>query len=228
MNDILNRVQLLTSSSLPQRQVFLRTMGYHKTHEIVASADTIVLLRNPCTAFAEWIQPVPSDIPDVMKAASGSPASTSSSGRVQKKLKLSKAATPEPVVDDDHLESAVVLPADNDGSFPAAVPLSLFGIESSEIEQAATTSGTLKPVPRDGISKDGMIDTHATGAEPQPVVEPEENEGIHFQVCTGNLMSGSPWFNRALKNDGWMESVFDSEDGRRHISLLTTGTRRHS
>ncbi|KAH7381448.1 hypothetical protein DE146DRAFT_623924 [Phaeosphaeria sp. MPI-PUGE-AT-0046c] len=41
---------------------------------------------------------------------------------------------------------------------------------------------------------------------------------VRFQVCAGVLMSASPWFNRILKKDGWMESCRNREDRRFHIS----------
>jgi hypothetical protein len=43
-------------------------------------------------------------------------------------------------------------------------------------------------------------------------------EGIHFRVCSGNLISASPWFSRLLKRDGWMESHRNPEDNMLHIS----------
>jgi hypothetical protein len=43
-------------------------------------------------------------------------------------------------------------------------------------------------------------------------------EGIRFRVCSGNLMSASPWFSRLLKRDGWMESRRNPEDNMLHIS----------
>lgn len=69
-----------------------------------------------------------------------------------------------------------------------------------------------------------------TGPKVEPEVEPEvepgveteaeplEEEGIHFHVCSGNLMSASPWFDRILKKDGWMEAHPNGEDGRFRIA----------
>ncbi|KAF1997269.1 hypothetical protein P154DRAFT_606539 [Amniculicola lignicola CBS 123094] len=48
--------------------------------------------------------------------------------------------------------------------------------------------------------------------------EPIEEEGIQFHVCAGNLMSASPWFNRALKKDGWMEGNREGEDRQHRLS----------
>jgi hypothetical protein len=63
--------------------------------------------------------------------------------------------------------------------------------------------------------------------EPEPTADEEglskenelvEEDRIHFHVCSGNLMSASPWFNRVLKRDGWMESNRNSYDKRFHVS----------
>jgi hypothetical protein len=43
-------------------------------------------------------------------------------------------------------------------------------------------------------------------------------EGIQFRVCSGNLISASPWFSRLLKRDGWMESHRNPEDNMLRIS----------
>ncbi|KAF2796488.1 hypothetical protein K505DRAFT_300197 [Melanomma pulvis-pyrius CBS 109.77] len=48
--------------------------------------------------------------------------------------------------------------------------------------------------------------------------KPLEEEGIYFHVCSGNLMSASPWFNRVLKKDGWMEAYPNAEDRRFRIT----------
>ena len=45
----------------------------------------------------------------------------------------------------------------------------------------------------------------------------EDNECIHYHVSSRHLMLASPWFERALTNEGWSESGRNEEDGRFHI-----------
>jgi hypothetical protein len=64
------------------------------------------------------------------------------------------------------------------------------------------------------------IEINAQEVEPVPKVttEPIEEVGIRFRVCAGNLMSASPWFNRVLKKNGWMESSWNSENRCFYVS----------
>jgi hypothetical protein len=50
------------------------------------------------------------------------------------------------------------------------------------------------------------------------MTEPIQENQIQFRVCAGNLMSASPWFNRILKKNGWMESTCNTEVRMFHIS----------
>ena len=52
---------------------------------------------------------------------------------------------------------------------------------------------------------------------PKPTTVSADAE-IRFRVCSGNPMSASPWFNRVLRKDGWMQSSRNPEDGLFHIS----------
>jgi hypothetical protein len=43
-------------------------------------------------------------------------------------------------------------------------------------------------------------------------------DNVQFRVSSRHLMLASPWFNRALKREGWSESARDEEDGLFHIT----------
>jgi hypothetical protein len=211
-------------------------MRYSTTYEIVSNADTSILLKNPCTAFAEWVEPVPPSVFEITEAATGLSVSKPLSKKDKKKSKKGKSVrssggiSQAPVVDKGDPTPAVVLPADDGVSSSAAIlPIEsskgleqdLPGVGSSETKQAVATLEMGEPgeAKDDDDSSSAVIDDACgTGAVPQPVFEPEEEERVRFQVCTGNLMSGSPWFNRALGKNGWMESGLDPEHGKRHIS----------
>ncbi|KAF2710592.1 hypothetical protein K504DRAFT_490682, partial [Pleomassaria siparia CBS 279.74] len=45
-----------------------------------------------------------------------------------------------------------------------------------------------------------------------------EEEGIHFHVCSGNLMSASSRFNTMLKRNGWSESTRNGDDNLFYLS----------
>lgn len=73
--------------------------------------------------------------------------------------------------------------------------------------------------PSNGVENNIAVQMESEPTDEVTVVpEPLEEEGIHFHVCSGNLMSASPWFNRVLKRDGWMESNRNEEDRRFRIS----------
>jgi hypothetical protein len=84
------------------------------------------------------------------------------------------------------------------------------GIPEASILNAYPSHGVENKI----ASQLGLELTDEATADPVP----SEEEGIHFHVCSGNLMSASPWFNRVLKKDGWMESNRNDKDRRFRIS----------
>lgn len=211
-------------------------MGNSTTYDIVSNADTVIVLTNPCIVFAEWRQPVPSSIAEIEEITRGISVLRSLSKKDKKKLKKSKIISSprnsfhEPVVDDGRLAPVEKLPADNGGSSSTAILFkdSLKGMEQSIFEAGQSGTKQTVAIPEmvepgesrnsDDLSSAVTIDTHETEAAPNTTIEPKEEEGIRFQVCAGNLMSASPWFNHALKKNGWMESSWNPEDRWFHIS----------
>jgi hypothetical protein len=123
------------------------------------------------------------------------------------------------VVDDGRLASLETSPADNailSKESSKGMEPSIFGAGPSSTKQAVTVPEMVEPGEyknSDDLSSAVMVDTHESGAVLQITIEPKEDDGIRFRVCAGNLMSASPWFNRALKKNGWMESSWNP-DGR--------------
>jgi hypothetical protein len=211
-------------------------MGNSTTYDIVSNADTIIFLKNPCILFAAWSQAVPSSIAEIEEATGGLSVSKSSSKKDRKKSKKHKTLTSkengshEPVMDDGRLAPVETSPADNGGlsssailpkESPKGIEQSIFGAEPSGSKQTDAIPEMVEPGESrnsDKLSGAVMIDIHETGAVPKTTIKTKEEEGIRFQVCAGNLMSASPWFNRVLKKDGWMESSSNPEDRWFHIS----------
>ncbi|KAF2621340.1 hypothetical protein BU25DRAFT_483175 [Macroventuria anomochaeta] len=105
---------------------------------------------------------------------------------------------------------------------------SIFGAGPSGTKQPIAVPEIVEPGESrnsDNLSSAVMVDAHKSGAVPQTTIEPKEEEGTRFRVCAGNLMSASPWFNRALKKNGWMESSWNPEAGG-FTYLLKTGRKR--
>jgi len=49
--------------------------------------------------------------------------------------------------------------------------------------------------------------------------EPDaQDDNVYYHVSSRHLMLASPWFERALTNEGWSESGRSEEDGRFHIA----------
>jgi hypothetical protein len=159
---------------------------------------------------------------------------TISSKKGKKKLKKLKkpprTSSYELVVDDGRLAPVETSPADNGGSSSTAIlpnesskemEQSIFGARPSGTKQAVPIPEMVEPgesKPSDDLSSAIVIDTNETEAVYKSATENEEEEGIRFQVCAGNLMSASPWFNRAMKKNGWMESTCNLEDSLFHLS----------
>jgi hypothetical protein len=211
-------------------------MGSSTTYDIVSNADTVIFLKNPCIVFAEWGPCVPSNIAGIEKVTKELSVSRFGSKKDKKKSKKIKIlssqenSSHELVVDDGRLASVETSPADNGGSSSTAIvpkesskgiEQSVFGSEPSGIKQTVAVPDMVVAGENrnsNDLSSAIMFDTRETEAVPKTTTEPKEEEGIRFHVCAGNLMSASPWFNRALKRNGWMESNWNPEDRWFHIS----------
>lgn len=202
-------------------------MGSSTTYDIVSNADTVIVLTNPCIVFAEWRQNVPWSITEIEETSWELSAPRFISKKKKKKgKKIETISSPrrsshEPVVDDGRLAPVVTSPAENDGSSSKGIEQSILAAEPSVSKQTDAIQEIVESgESRNGIDLSGavMIDTHENGAVPNTTIKPKEEKGIRFRVCAGNLMSASPWFNRTLKKNGWMESSSNSEDRWFHIS----------
>jgi hypothetical protein len=187
-------------------------MGKSITYNIVSHADTVIVLRNPCIVFAEWGPPVPSSTSETEGATRGRHplAILPVSKKGKKKLKKPLRTSPDdPVVNDGRLAPLETSPADNGGSSSSAIfptessketEQSIFGPRLSGTKQAVPISETVEPgesKTSDDLSSAIVIDTNESEAVYKSTTENEEEEGIRFEVCAGNLMSASPWFSRA-------------------------------
>ena len=192
--------------------LLMDTMSQIIAHEIVSNADTIISLRNPCDNFAEWGKPVPSSIAEIEEATFKLPS--------KKKKKRSKKDRQFDVPDstlslptagsvrfitanDTRLEHGqTASPSVHGKGDRKEAQQSLFGAESLPVLEAAA--------PAESAKRD---ENTAQDLEPVPTVMTQtlEEQQIQFRVCAGNLMSGSPWFSRILKKNGWMESNWDPE-----------------
>ncbi|KAJ8115093.1 hypothetical protein OPT61_g3175 [Boeremia exigua] len=193
-------------------------MEHSTTYEIVSNADTIILLKNTCMVFAEWSQSVP---PDEVKMTTS--ALKKRRKREERALKARLASESsgngphEPVIDNQGLPEVETVLAAGDGGSRSLTATRLNGnsegADQNFPESGSTTIERGESTNRDDPSSVNMIDGPGRGAVLEAIVEPQEDEGIRFQVCAGNLMSASPWFHRALKKDVWMESSRDPKDG---------------
>lgn len=206
------------------------------TYNIVSNADTIILLTNPCIKFAEWPQSMPLDIAETEKAPRDLLVWGSSKKRYNKKSK--KRQTPrsatvvsqESVMNDGEIASIETSPANRNETGSAAHSVEeiskeleqcSFGAGPSAIKRTVAMTETIEPgesIDSNNVSNAVTTATLEDGVVPKVMVEPKIEEGIRFQVCAGNLMSASPWFNRVLRKDGWMESRLDPVDRWFHIS----------
>lgn len=198
----------------------------------MSNADTILLLKNPGLVFAEWTQPVPPNEVEIAEEEAIRSLLTRRklNKKEQKLLKKrlasgsSRHSSHEPVIDNQGFAASQALLAEN-GESSSATATRLNGrsegmeqdlseVGPSEIQHTFPVPEMVEPGSGNGndLSSVIMIDDSAAGAVPQAMTEPEE-EGIRFQVCAGNLKSASPWFNRALNKDVWMESSRNPEDG---------------
>lgn len=102
------------------------------------------------------------------------------------------AAVEIPLVEDEYMNPPDSPREDGrDETFWDDAPVAAMPAESREVEESSSAVA--------GASQD-FEETPATSI---PYLEVP---CIEFRVCAGNLMSASPWFNRLLKKNGWMES----------------------
>ncbi|KAH6622467.1 hypothetical protein C7974DRAFT_315095 [Boeremia exigua] len=89
---------------------------------------------------------------------------------------------------------------------------SLFGTGSSIVPEPPAPAESEKD---DNVPNPVESTVQDIGAESIPTVD---EPIVEFRVCAGNLMSASPWFNRVLTKDGWMESNTSADDRLFHVS----------
>jgi hypothetical protein len=209
--------------------ILYSAMNQTTTHKIVSNADTLIALKNPCTRFADWGKPAPSSRAEIEEATWG----YSTSRSIRRKKKKSKgykaliglsSDLDVPTASLIELTQANIAPPENGQSALADVTeegdrkgseQSLFGAGSLAVLEAAapTRSGT-----GDGPSNASKHVAQDLEPVSTAMIESLEERQIHFHVCAGNLMSASPWFNRLLKKNGWMESNWNPEVRWFHIS----------
>lgn len=200
------------------------------TYNIVSNTDTIIFLKNPCLVFAEWGQDMP------LEAAREPSISRPLSKKEQKKAKKGKTLcsqniiTHGSVMDTRRLAPVETSLADTGG--PSSTSLLLLLERSNGMDQSPLRAGSPKveqTITRLDQVEPGEIrnskdpsnivipDPHCTEAALRTTVELKEEVEIRFRVCAGNLMSASPWFNRVLEKDGWLESSCNPADKCFHL-----------
>jgi hypothetical protein len=196
-------------------------------HKIASNVDTIIVLKNPCINFAPWEDP---DAVATRKAAEHAEWKRiyreSHSKKKGKKGKKVNAAFEFPL--DEILQSMNGEPSAtclSVGEGPNPAEQSIFGGESSHAKSRITdishmleTSTLNAGISTEAENKIAVQWKLESTDEATAGPEASEEEGIHFHVCSGNLMSASPWFNRVLKRDGWLESNRNVEDRHFRIS----------
>lgn len=192
-------------------------MGELVVHNIVSNADTIVVLKNPCIKFAEWGKPAPSTAEEIEEAF----WEYSAKKRRKKREKWKKCQEIELVIDEKESIAEIAIPIDDGKSSSnsmvpeeslKSIQQSIFGVKPSKDPEPEASE--------DDRNTSHPIEINAAKVErvPQTTVQSTEENGIRFRVCAGNLMSASPWFNRVLAKNGWMESNRNLEDKCYYIS----------
>jgi hypothetical protein len=200
-------------------------MGKLIVHEIVSNFDTIIVMKNPCMEFAKWGRPAPSTIAEIADATwKFSVRKTIERVKKGRIIDPASAWLNEPVVYNKRFAVENMIPPDNGGQSSAGIVLQqsskaieqiIFGAAPANAKQEIAMPKVVKL--EESGNSDGPANTveiNAQEVEPVPkvIIKPIEEEGIRFRVCAGNLMSASPWFNRVLKRNGWMESNWNPED----------------
>ncbi|KAH7357590.1 hypothetical protein BKA66DRAFT_552777 [Pyrenochaeta sp. MPI-SDFR-AT-0127] len=181
-------------------------------HVIDPNADTIIILKKPCTSFAQWdpvkVEPKLSVWKSSVIGDDGwGSVSNGLSKKEKKKAKSRKAALmappdPTPLNDVASADDQEVAPSAGASLFGNGVDVNTEGPLTSHTDTATETNTTPSVEPVE---------------IPVAMPEPEEEE-IHYHVSSRHLMLASPWFNRALTKDGWNESGRDQTDRRFHVA----------
>jgi hypothetical protein len=178
-------------------------MAKGNIHKIVSNVDTIIILRNPSIQFADWTSVIR--------------IKTSPKGKKTKKgYKERKRENKLPLIwnfpdesnDAPRLDSKQpsIVSIDQVETTDSIKP-SIFGeLVSSAKPHIATPND---PGRGEGCASNGIVYVKRAQAEVVPI----EEEETRYHVCSGNLMSASPWFNRAMDTVGWSESQRNKEDG---------------
>jgi hypothetical protein len=174
-------------------------------HEIVSNVDTIIVLKNPSTRFATWTEPVPllESLEDKEEV---------SSDANEKKLPVTwiSSGEPETALSKSDSRQPSTLNIDQEQTSNCTEPSIFGGLVSIVKPQVAIPND---PGPGEGSASNGTSYVKGSQAEVVPIEEDE----IRYHVCSGNLMSASPWFNRAMNKVGWSESKRNSEDERFYV-----------
>ncbi len=204
-------------------------MGKPAVYNIVSNVDAIIILKNPCVEFAKWGEPAPLKVektaPSIADETVESenwkdwPIRLSKKDKKKKKKRWEQAR--DRTMDQAQLIGEVAITPDIGGpSSSSIVPEvslgstqpSIFGAGPSEI------IGTVAREDKDSNSLPIDIEARKAKRIPKATMKSNQEDGIRFRVCAGNLMSASPWFNRTLKRDGWKESDWNQEDKCYYIS----------
>ena len=176
-------------------------------HKIVSNVDTVIILRNPSIQFAEWTCAI-----RTKKILERKTKSLKERRKEKNKLLLTWTSSDEsnytPMLDGGQPST---LSIDQEETSNWTEPSIFGGLVSSARPQIATPN---ESGPGEGSASNSI--TYVKGAQVEVV--PIEEDEIRYYVCSGNLMSASPWFNRALDKIGWLESNRNKEDGRFYVS----------
>jgi hypothetical protein len=186
-------------------------------HEIVSYVDTIVVLKSPSTDFAPW------DDSEVVASRVAAECAAERAWGVEcgvtiapsSKKKTMKKGKKAAIIEENVTESME----------QNSVEQSIFGDGPSNIVPEVVTTDKLESGESGGTEIQSKVQTDKQiSADVEPSAEmqcieegPIKEDGIHFHVCSGNLMSASPWFNRVLKKNGWIESIRNGEDKHLYI-----------
>lgn len=195
-------------------------MSQTTVHDIVSNADTIIYLKNPCTTFADWNQAAPCSAADTEMTMSK--LSKSLKKKKLKKIKaLDSSSVPEvgsvkfvaantALPENGGFDSTTTVKEEN----PSGIEQSLFGGGASSAKEIHSVLESVPPAECEKETTPSyamMNDAEDLKPVSKTLTETAAEGRIQFRVCAGNLMSASPWFNRVLTKNGWMESNWDPE-----------------
>jgi hypothetical protein len=170
-------------------------------HEIVSNVDTIIVLKNPSNRFATWTEPVP-----ILKPLKDNEEVSSDANEKKLPLTWTSSGEPEDALPKSDSRQPSTLSIDQEQTSNCTEPSIFGGLVSVVKPQIAIPND---PGQGEGSASNGTNYVKEAQAEVVPVEEDE----IRYHVCSGNLMSASPWFNRAMDTVGWSESQRNKEDG---------------